>query len=80
MTAKARALYDWVWDHMQYDKSVPGLGLGDIPYCLKVGKGNCTDFHKLFIALARASGLPARWNMGFPLAYEDGTPGGPRRR
>ena len=23
---------------MQYDKSVPGFGLGDIPYCLKVGK------------------------------------------
>ena len=80
LTAKARVLYDWGWDHMQYDKSVPGFGLGDIPYCLKVGKGNCTDFHTLFIALARASGIPARWNMGFPLAYGDGTPGGPRRR
>jgi len=75
VTAKARALYDWVWSHMQYDKSVPGFGLGDIPYCLKVGKGNCTDFHTLFIALARASGIPARWNMGFPLAYGDGAPG-----
>ena len=62
---------------MQYDKSVPGFGLGDIPYCLKVGKGNCTDFHTLFIALARASGIPARWNTGFPLAYGDGTPGSP---
>jgi len=72
---RARALYDWVFDHMQYDKSVPGWGLGDIPYCLKVGKGNCTDFHTLFIALARADGIPARWNVGFPLAYGDGTPG-----
>src|SRR6185295_4840564 len=54
--AKARALYDWVYDHMQYDKTVPGWGLGDIPYCLKIGKGNCTDFHSLFIALARTSG------------------------
>jgi transglutaminase-like putative cysteine protease len=70
--ARARALYDWVYEHMQYDKSVPGWGLGDIPYCLKVGKGNCTDFHTLFIALARASGIPARWNIGFPLAYGDG--------
>ena len=61
---------------MQYDKPVPGFGLGDIPYCLKVGKGNCTDFHTLFIALARASGIPARWNMGFPLAYGAGEPGG----
>jgi hypothetical protein len=70
--AKARAIYDYVFDHMQYDKSVPGWGLGDIPYCLKVGKGNCTDFHTLFIAVARASGIPARWSMGFPLAYGDG--------
>src|SRR5438105_3422312 len=69
VTARARALYDWVYDHMQYDKTVPGWGLGEIPYCLKVGKGNCTDFHTLFIALARASGIPARWNMGFPVAY-----------
>jgi len=73
VVAKARALYDWVYDHMQYDKSVPGWGLGDIPYCLKIGKGNCTDFHTLFIGLARASGIPARWNIGFPLAYGDGS-------
>jgi transglutaminase-like putative cysteine protease len=73
--AQARALYDWVYDHMQYDKSVPGWGLGDVPYCLKVGKGNCTDFHTLFIALARASGIPARWSIGFPLTYGDGKDG-----
>ena len=72
VVARARALYDWVYDHMQYDKSVPGFGLGDIPYCLKVGKGNCTDFHTLFIVLARADGIPARWSIGFPLAYGDG--------
>jgi transglutaminase-like putative cysteine protease len=72
VASRARALYDWTFAHMQYDKSVPGWGLGDIPYCLKVGKGNCTDFHTLFIALVRASGIPARWNIGFPLAYGDG--------
>jgi len=73
VVARAHALYDWVYEHMNYDKSVPGWGLGDVPYCLKVGKGNCTDFHSLFIALARANGIPARWNIGFPLAYGDGT-------
>lgn len=76
VAAQARALYDWVYDHMQYDKSVPGFGLGDIPYCLKVGKGNCTDFHTLFIVLARAAGIPARWSIGFPLAYGDGKAAG----
>jgi transglutaminase-like putative cysteine protease len=76
IVARARALYDWVFDHMRYEKSAPGSGRGDVPYCLKVGRGNCTDFHTLFIALARASGIPARWNMGFPLDYGDGTRGG----
>ena len=33
----------------------------------EVGKGNCTDFHSLFISLARASGIPARFEMGVPL-------------
>ncbi len=76
VVAQARAIYDWVYDHMQYDKSVPGWGLGDIPYCLKVGKGNCTDFHSLFIGLARTSGIPARWSIGFPVAYDAHDDGG----
>lgn len=73
--ARARALYDWVWGHMRYDKSTPGWGLGDVPYCLRIGKGNCTDFHSLFMALARAADVPTRWNMGFPLAYGPPAPG-----
>lgn len=32
-----------------------------------MGKGNCTDFHSLFMALAIASGMPARFRMGFSL-------------
>ena len=30
-------------------------------------KGNCTDFHSLFIAIARSRGIPARFTIGFPL-------------
>ena len=37
VVARAHALYDWVYEHMNYDKSVPGWGLGDVPYCLTVG-------------------------------------------
>ena len=29
--------------------------------------GNCTDFHSLFISLARAEGIPARFEIGFPV-------------
>ena len=36
--------------------------------------GNCTDFHSLLIGMARASGIPARFVMGFPLP-EDRTKG-----
>ena len=34
--------------------------------------GNCTDFHSLFISLARAKGLPARFEIGFPLPPQRG--------
>jgi len=51
---------------MQYDKSVPGLGLGDIPYCLKVGKATATDFHTLFIALGAREQHPSALEHGLP--------------
>ena len=64
---KARALYRYVLGHMSYDTSGKGWGRGDVAYACKVGKGNCTDFHSLFIALALAEGIPARFQMGYPL-------------
>lgn len=64
---KAKALYQYVLSHMAYDKSVEGWGNGDVRRACIVGKGNCTDFHSLFIALALASGIPARFQMGFPV-------------
>lgn len=71
--AKARALYDHVLGHMQYDTSGEDWGRGDVAHLCKVGKGNCTDFHSLFIALARAEGIPARFRIGYPLPRaEDG--------
>jgi hypothetical protein len=67
---KARALYDYVLKHMAYDKSGQGWGRGDSIYACRVGKGNCTDFHSLFISLALASGLPAKFQMGYLLPRE----------
>jgi transglutaminase-like putative cysteine protease len=64
---KARALYDHVVSTMFYDKSGSGWGLGDALYACDVRRGNCTDFHSLFIGVARASGIPARFVMGFPI-------------
>jgi transglutaminase-like putative cysteine protease len=32
-----------------------------------LGKGNCTDFHSLFISMARSVGIPARFVIGAPI-------------
>lgn len=64
---KVRAIYDYVLIHMEYDKSGTGWGKGDTKYACEIGRGNCTDFHSLFISLARASKIPAKFVMGFLL-------------
>jgi transglutaminase-like putative cysteine protease len=64
---KARAIYDYVFTTMRYDKSGSGWGRGDVLYACDAKKGNCTDFHSLFIAMARSQGIPARFEIGFPL-------------
>jgi transglutaminase-like putative cysteine protease len=64
---QARAIYDYVIANMTYDKSGKGWGRGDAIYACNVKKGNCTDFHSLFIAIARSRGIPARFTIGFPL-------------
>ena len=65
--AKARAIYDHIVNTMIYDKTVPGWGNGDTERACDVAKGNCTDFHSLFMSLARAEGIPSRFIIGFPL-------------
>ncbi len=64
---KARAIYDYVFTTMRYDKTGTGWGRGDVLYACDARKGNCTDFHSLFIAMARSQGIPARFEIGFPL-------------
>jgi Transglutaminase-like superfamily len=65
--AKARAIYDYVFANMRYDKSGTGWGHGDVLYACSAKHGNCTDFHSLFISMARSQRIPARFEIGFPL-------------
>ena len=65
--ALARSLYDRVDEHVRYDKSQPGYGNGDVAWVCDSKTGNCTDFHSLFISLARSQQMPARFEIGFPL-------------
>jgi len=64
---KARAIYEYVLTTVRYDKTGTGWGRGDVLYVCDAKKGNCTDFHSLFIAMARSQGIPARFEIGFPL-------------
>jgi len=64
---KARAIYDYVVATMSYDKTGTGWGNGDIYWACDAKRGNCTDFHALFIGLARAVGIPAKFEIGLPL-------------
>jgi transglutaminase-like putative cysteine protease len=67
---KARLLYEDVLRTMNYDRTGVGWGREDAVYACEVGAGNCTDFHSLFIGLARAAEIPARFVIGFPLPAE----------
>jgi transglutaminase-like putative cysteine protease len=73
--AKARAIYNYVIATMRYDKSGTGWGNGDAIWACTAKRGNCTDFHSLFIGMMRAAGIPARFEIGFPLPSDqhDGT-------
>lgn len=64
---KSRLLYDHIVSTLTYDKSGTGWGRGDAIYACDVRRGNCTDFHSLFIGQARALGISARFIMGLPL-------------
>lgn len=69
---KARAIYNHVVATVKYDKTGKGWGRGDIYYACSERRGNCTDFHAIFIGYARALGIPARFAIGFPLPADRG--------
>jgi transglutaminase-like putative cysteine protease len=64
---KARHIYNYVVATMRYDKTGEGWGHGDAIWACTAKRGNCTDFHSLFIGMMRSVGIPARFEIGFPL-------------
>ncbi|MFQ5512962.1 MAG: transglutaminase-like domain-containing protein [Myxococcota bacterium] len=67
---KVRAFYDYVVEHMRYSKEGQGWGEGDAIWACTRKYGNCTDFHSLFIGMARSQGISARFVIGYPLPAE----------
>jgi transglutaminase-like putative cysteine protease len=74
----AKLFYDIVNQHMHYGKKGTGWGRGDALWACDSRSGNCTDFHSLFIALARSHKIPAKFEIGFslPPAHGAGKIGG----
>jgi hypothetical protein len=70
LAKQARLLLTAVADsshHYSQDPTKPRYSVGDAESCMAHGGGTCTDIHSLFIALARARGIPARLQMGYRL-------------
>lgn len=70
---RARALYDYVVDNVRYAKQGT-YGTADANFACDAKSGNCTEFHSLFISLARSAGIPARFAVGaaIPANRNDG--------
>ncbi|QCK15196.1 transglutaminase-like domain-containing protein [Mangrovivirga cuniculi] len=70
---KARALYDHVIEEVRYAKQGT-YGTGDADYACDSKSGNCTEFHSLFISLARSADIPARFAVGaaIPSSRDEG--------
>jgi transglutaminase-like putative cysteine protease len=64
---KGRAFYEYVFSTMKYDKTGTGWGKGDTLWACDAKRGNCTDFHSVFISMSRSQNLPARFEMGLSL-------------
>lgn len=67
---RVRAIYDFVIDNMEYKKIGSGWGNGDTFWACSQKYGNCTDFHALFISMVRAEGIPAKFEIGFPVPVD----------
>jgi len=57
---------------MRYSKEGTGWGRGDAVWACDSRYGNCSDFHSLFISLARSQKIPAKFEIGFPLPPKRG--------
>jgi transglutaminase-like putative cysteine protease len=65
---KARTLYDYIFNTMRYEKTGTGWGRGDALWACDSHHGNCTDFHSVFISMARSQHIPAWFEIGFSIA------------
>jgi tetratricopeptide (TPR) repeat protein len=66
----ARKLADWTYKNLKWKR----VDVADAAQTLATREADCSEFSQLFVAMARALGLPARMVSG--IAYGDGSFGG----
>ena len=66
----AEALVGAVYDRLVYDAGAEPLSVVE---CLRVGRGDCSEYAALYVSAARALGLPCREITGFVFLGEDAT-------
>jgi transglutaminase-like putative cysteine protease len=65
-------IYDYVIDHMEYaDPSRWNRGAVE---ALERGKGDCTEYADLFVAVCRAKEIPARVVTGYTVRFDSESP------
>ncbi|HUG53689.1 MAG TPA: transglutaminase-like domain-containing protein [Vicinamibacteria bacterium] len=71
---RARAIYDWVVENTVHDPRVRGCGAGNVRRMVEANElfGKCADINALYVALARAGGVPARDVYGLRVAPSRG--------
>ena len=70
---KARAIYEWIVENTYRNPKTRGCGVGNVSFLLESKDlgGKCADLNALYVALARASGLPARDVYGVRIAKSE---------
>ncbi len=69
---KARAIYDWTVENTYRNPKTIGCGDGDVCYLLSDPGGKCADISSIYVALARAAGVPTREIFGIRQGKKDG--------
>jgi len=68
---KVKAIYDWTCENTYRNPETRGCGFGNVYKLLKDPGGKCVDISSIFIALARAAGVPAREIFGIRQGKKD---------
>ncbi|MDP2682251.1 MAG: transglutaminase domain-containing protein [Deltaproteobacteria bacterium] len=75
---KAMAVYDWVIENTVRNPDIKGCGTGDVERILAEKGGKCADISGVYVAIARAAGIPARevWGLRLGKKPEEDMTGG----